>query len=243
MTTIAIDTIENLEIHQGDHYNEVRALETLSRGIHQLYTMIKRRELEFERRCGLNKVVEFSFGIDFDDSRKHLETIACFFHWFGGSVCNFARFVGFILGLEKKLYTRADLGNRDKISTIKKAVDGYVKSVIELENVRVWRNKVGAHPAITDPKVDDNIATLDMSVIFPVTFENRYVVGGLSLMKSDATGSHTSQLPRWSLTEVYESLVPRFWPDFSIPTVDQFQAAVEQPSGPLCDGGDQITVK
>jgi hypothetical protein len=226
MTTI--DTVAKLEIPPGDHFNEVRNLGTLSRGMQQLYFMIKRRELEFERRCGSNKIVMHSFGIDFDGSREHLETIACFFHWFGVSVCNFARLVGFIHGLEKKLFTREDLDIKANYPRIKKVVDSYVNSLIELEKVRVWRNKVGSHFAITDPYQDDNIATLDMSVVFPVTFENRYIVGGWTMMKSNSTGHHTSQLPRWSLTEVFESLVPRYWPNYSIPTVEQLQADVQQ---------------
>jgi len=87
---------------------------------------------------------------------------------------------------------------------------------------------VFGHFAITDPRQEDNIATLDMSVIFPVTFENGfYVVGGLTLMKGNTSGSHTSQLPHWSLTNVFETLTPRFWPDFVIPTVEQMQHAIK----------------
>jgi hypothetical protein len=178
MTTIGIDTVAKLEISPGDHFNEVRTLKTLSRGLYQLYIMVKSRELEFERRCGQNKMIMQSYGIDFDGSRENLEPIACFFHWFGVSVCNFARLVGFINGLEKKLFTREDLDAKANFPKIKKVVDNYANSLIELEKVRVWRNKVSSHFAITDPYPDDNIATLDMSVVFPVSFDNRYIVGG-----------------------------------------------------------------
>jgi hypothetical protein len=232
MPTICIDAVANLNIQPGDHFNELQTVQTLTRGLHQLYTMVKFRELEFERRCGPNKVTMFSLGIDFDGTRDRLDIIACFFHWFGVSVCNFTRLVGFIHGLERKLFTRANLEAKASFKTIKAAVDGYVNSVTELEKVLVWRNKVGAHLAITDPHKDDNVATLDMSVIFPVTFENRYFVGGLTMGKGNPTAFHTSQLPRWSLTEVFESLVPRFWPDCSIPTVEQLRAT------PKPDGGD-----
>ena len=51
-----------------------------------------------------------------------------------------------------------------------------------------------------------------MSVIFPVSFEGRYVVGGMKMTRRDSSGVHESQLPRWSITEVFESLEPRFWP-------------------------------
>jgi hypothetical protein len=232
MQTITIDHVANLDIQPNDHFNELRTLQTLTRGLHQLYRMVKFRELEFERRCGPNRITMTSFGIDFDGTRDRLDIIACFFHWFGVSVCNFTRLVGFIHGLEHKLFTRADLEAKASFKTIKTAVDGYGNSVTELEKVLVWRNKVGAHFAITDPYKDDNIATLDMSVIFPVTFENRYFVGGLTMGKGNPTAVHTSQLPCWSLTEVFESLVPRFWPNYSIPTVEQLRATAKP------DGGD-----
>jgi len=231
MTNVPLDAIAKLEIATSDHFNECRTLQTLFVGLRQLYVMIKRRELEFEWRCGSNKVVVSSLGIDFDGTHAHLDTIACFFHWFGVSVCNYARLVGFIHGLEKKHFARADLGAKASFKTVKTAVDAYVNTVTELEKVQVWRNKVGAHFAITDPYKDDNIATLDMSVIFPVTFEGRYVVGGLTMTRGNATSSHTSQLPCWSVTEVFESLVPRFWPQFTIPTAESLRVAKqEQPA-------------
>ena len=137
MPTISIDDVANLHIQPDDHFNELRTLQTLTRGLHQLYRMVKFRELEFERRCGPNKVTTFSFGLDFDDTRDRLDTIACFFHWFGVSVCNFTRLVGFVHGLERKLFTRADLEVKATYKTIEAAVDGYVNSVTELEKVVV----------------------------------------------------------------------------------------------------------
>jgi hypothetical protein len=231
MTTIALDTIDKLEITPTDYFNEFRTLQTLMGGLHRLYSMIKRRELEFERRCGCIKMTVHSFGMDFDGTRDHLDTIACFFHWFGVSVCNYARLVGFIHGLERKHFARADLTSKTNFKTIKAAVDAYADSVTELKNVQIWRNKVAAHFAITDPYKDDNIATLDMSVVFPVTFEGRYVVGGLTMIRGNSMTSHTSQIPPWSLTEVFESLVPRFWTDCPIPTVEQLQDAIMAQSG------------
>ena len=229
MTAMTIDSIAKLEIQRKEHFNEIRTLQTLTQGIHQLYAMVKHRELEFERRCGANNMVMQSFGIDFDGSRDRLDVIACFFHWFGVSLCNYSRLVGFIHGLETKAFTRATLQDRDSFQDIKVAVDSYVRSVTELEKVQVWRNKVSAHFAITDPRKDDNAATLDMSVIFPITFENRYVVGGLTMTVGDSVNSQTSQLPRWSLTEVFEALMPRYWPGCSIPTVENIQAADGSP--------------
>jgi hypothetical protein len=159
------------------------------------------------------------FGATSNEEQVDLNLIACFFHWFGVSVINYARLVGFIRGLELNQFTRDDLKNSQKSKDISKQVKTYVESVPELASVLIWRNKVAGHFAITDPRPDDNIATLNMSVTFPVTLSNgKYLVGDMSMMMTNASGIHASALPTWSVTEVYESLIPRFWPNVKIST-------------------------
>ena len=76
--------------------------------------------------------------------------------------------------------------------------------------------KVAGHFAITAPIEKDNIATLDMSVMHPLSLENGiYHVGGMTLFKKNSTGEHTSDIPTWSLTKVFDSLGPRYWPNSS----------------------------
>lgn len=115
-------------------------------------------------------------------------------------------------------FTRADLSDKSKFNTVKSSVDDYVENVTELSDVLIWRNKVGAHFAITAPHRSDNISTLDMSVMFPVSFNSgHYYVGEHTLTRTDgAGGRHTSAIPRWSLTEVFENLIPRYWPNIEI---------------------------
>jgi hypothetical protein len=212
---VLLDGIEKLEVEHQKYGNEIRNLRTLSVGLQRLAESIKRPEVHFERQTG-GKLKAFSMGATSRAEEERLNMYACMFHWFGVTVINYARIVGFIRGIEKGLFSRADLIHKTKFDLIGKKISDYVSSIPELANVKVWRNKVSAHPAITDPYGDDNIATLDMSVIFPVTFEGKYVVGGMQLIRNDSTGTHVSALPRWSLTEVFESLIPRFWPNLSI---------------------------
>src|SRR4051794_31342179 len=178
-------------------------------GMKQIATMIKNQEAVFEQAIGKGKSVQY--GATSNEERELLDTIACFYHWFGTSLCNFARLVGFIKGLHEKQFSKTDLRDRAKFESIKKLIDAYVATIDELKPVRVWRNKVFAHFAVTDPFKDDNVATLDMSVIFPVSFDGRYVVGGMKMTRKNSSGVHESQLPRWSITEVFETLEPRFW--------------------------------
>jgi hypothetical protein len=216
---VLLDGVERLEVPTTPYANEIRNLRTLSIGLCRLAEMIKPREMRFQEQTGGNLVVSMYGGTTPEESDQ-LDLIACTFHWFGVTICNYARLVGFVRGLERGDFTRSDLaavGDKAKIEAIKRSITGYVSMVSELANVKVWRDKVSAHPAITDPRKDDNIATLDMSVIFPVSFENGlYVVGGITLIKKNSTGSHRSELPQWSLTQVFESLIPRYWPNLAL---------------------------
>ena len=68
--------------------------------------------------------------------------------------------------------------------------------------------------------------TLDMTVMYPVTFEGRYNVGAMTLSKGNSKERHVSDLPKWSLTEVFESLIPRYWPTLRF---EEASAPAEQP--------------
>ncbi len=206
-----LDGVERVEVDRDLHANEISSLRTLFNGLNELCSSIKRREIGFAKAGG-DKFKVMMIGGTTDAEKHALDVTACMFHWFGLSVCNYARLAGFIRGLHNGDFSRSDLTDRKTVEKAKRSIDSYVSSVAELANVRVWRNKVFAHFAITDPYKDDNISTLDMSVIFPVTFEGRYYVGSLALTRKNSTGTHTSALPRWSMTEVFESLIPRFWP-------------------------------
>ncbi len=214
---VKIDLLEGIEVNRQDYLNEIVTLRTLLMGLKQLSTMVKCKEVAFANGGG-DKIKVMSFGATSPKEQEFLDTVACFFHWFGISVCNYVRLVGFIRGLARGDFVRADLKDSTKFKQVKSSIDAYVVSVGEIEAVRVWRNKVFAHFAITDPYKDDNIATLDMSIIFPITFEGIYVVGGMTMTRKDASGTYVSDLPRWSLTEVFESLIPRYWPELSFQT-------------------------
>lgn len=211
MSQVLLDGVENLVAEANDHANEIGTLQMLQHGLMSLATAIKRREMQYAE---ITKKMKFTFmGATNERELTDLRMIACFFHWFGVSVCNYARLVGFIRGLEKKQFTRNDLQAVTAFKGISKEIKAYVEGISELADVLVWRNKVAGHFAITDPRADDNIATLNMSVMHPVSLENGiYYVGGFTLTQSNPSGTHTSALPMWSVTQVFESLMPRFWP-------------------------------
>jgi len=194
---------------------------------------LKERELAWERQTA-GSVKFHSYGLDIDGTKGKLDLIACFFHWFGVSICNYARLVGFIRGLSVGEFTRGDFNDRAKFQNIQSSVDAYLRDLSELSDVLVWRNKVGAHFAITAPRKSDNVSTLDMSVMFPVTFsDGRYRVGELTLTRKNAVGTQTSAIPCWSVTEVFDRLVPRYWATMA----EASETQTGQSENPSANGG------
>jgi hypothetical protein len=124
---------------------------------------------------------------------------------------------GYIVAREQGHITDIDLQLEPERKKIKKACDNYVKTLPEIQEVLKWRNKISAHFALTDPRKDDNIATLEASIIYPVGFEvDRFRTGTMIFSRGDSTVNHESEIPRWSLTELFEELINRFWPDVTL---------------------------
>lgn len=216
MEMITFDYIDKISLDSNQCFNESRTLHILFVGLLQIADSLKQREAAWDQQNAGGAKFQI-YGLDMDGTKSRLDLIACYFHWFGVSICNYTRLIGFIRGLSVGDFSRSDLKDATRFKSISKSIDHYVQNVPELASVLAWRNKVGAHFAITDPRKEDNVATLDMSVMFPVTFTNGlYRVGELTLTKKTSTGTHTSNLPCWSLTEVFESLILRYWPHITI---------------------------
>ena len=142
MPMLTLDAVAGIMVDSNDYFNECRTLQMLSTGLMGLAENLKRREVAWEQQTA-GKVKLHVYGLDIDGTKGNLDLIACFFHWFGVSVCNFVRLVGFIRGLSTSDFTRADLADPARFRDVNAAVDAYVGSVRELSDVLVWRNKVG----------------------------------------------------------------------------------------------------
>jgi hypothetical protein len=87
--------------------------------------------------------------------------------------------------------------------------------------VKYWRDKVGAHAAMADPRKDNSLALLLASVTYAITASNgRFHVGvGAHLVfplgsRTEPESVHTWE--SWSITETFDRLSSRFWPDASL---------------------------
>lgn len=206
-----IDTVNSIEIEISQYNNELQSLTHLQSGLIYLYNNVK----HIETKITLENPDLISFSLNaIGLPNEVFNLLPGFFHWYGISICNYARLIGFLVSREQGLITDSDLYPQPNIKKIKYHCDTYIKSINEIEQILKWRNKVAAHFALTDPRFDDNIATMEASIIYPVSFvDNRFMTGAEIYGRSDGNNLFESAIPQWSLTESFELIARRYWPE------------------------------
>ena len=147
--TFVIDKILDIKISPEKYNNEFNALMQLKAGMIALYNNIRPTEAQILQQTQGKQV--FFFGESNLVPQEITNLLPCFFHWFGNSLCNYARLTGYIVAREQGHVTDADLQLEPERKKIKEACDSYVKTLPEIQEVLRWRNKVSAHFALTDP--------------------------------------------------------------------------------------------
>lgn len=137
--------------------------------------------------------------------------VPCAFNWFSVTLVNYLRLVALVQLMNANSWKSCALADPSNRSTIKAHCTNFVKTAVP--EVHLWRNKVAAHFAATDPFHDDNLGTLEQSIMNPVTYQFPYYHVGVLHWH---TSGVTSQLPSWALTKVYEDLGTRFWPELKL---------------------------
>ena len=187
-----MDHVENLELLDEDaeqHFNELRSLHRLRIGLSYLDYQVQKIEAEARERLNAKDNVVHSFGNDPRLEGIPQDLVACAFDWYSVTACTFVRLVGWLV----------NGGN-----TVR--ADEYLRRV--LPEVSVWRNKVGAHLALTDPRKEDTPLDLARSVMFPLSFfEDAFYADALLVF-----GSPTRPHRKWSLTHTHRQLSSRYWP-------------------------------
>lgn len=211
-----IDHIHPIAIPREERGNELSTLGYLKYGLGTLASQVAKIESPFQEKERVENIrIGFSGNHpDLPPGAAHI--LPCFFHWFGVSICNYARLAGFLGGLAEGKYDQLAIEDPTKFRLITEHCDDYVESISELAPVVAWRNKVAAHFAITAPrKATDNPALLDASVMYPVGYlEGRIRVGMMTFSRTDSQGNmHEGRMDPWSVTEVFEKLCLRYWPD------------------------------
>lgn len=140
--------------------------------------------------------------------------VPCAFNWFSVTLVNYLRLVGLVQLMNSNGWKSSALADPVNRTTIKSHCTAYVKAAVP--EVFGWRNKVAAHFAATDPFHDDNLGTLEHSLMSMVEFQYPHYHVGLGKW---SIGSDVSQLPNWALTKIYEDLSARYWPEIQLPPV------------------------
>jgi hypothetical protein len=192
-----IDHIANLKLSDEQEkwqFNELSSLAYLATGLRFLYEQVQSVEAEVIKRLPKDKRISI-FGDAPEMQGINQDLVACAFHWYAVTVCNYVKMVGWL----------ANNGNSS-------GARDYMQCV--LPQVYLWRHKVAAHFAIIDPRSGDNAADLAMSVMFPISFDNdAFYTGSLTLtITKDGRQNRSRQDMRWSLTHTHSDLIPRYWP-------------------------------
>lgn len=207
-----VDKILDISVDFDKYSNEINALLQLREGMILLYNIVKPAELDLAKKYEGAQLT--SFGRIPDLPQNLFKLLPCFFHWFGNTLYNYARLAGYIVAREQNNINETDVQLEPNKVVIRNACQNYIKNLSEIQEVVKWRHKVSAHFALTDPRSDDNISTMEASIIYPVSFEiDRFKTGVFSFGKFNDNISYTSEIPKWSLTYVFEILTDRFWPN------------------------------
>ena len=192
------------------------ALFYLRDGLHWLATAVRQRELQIIREQGAT--IAMMPGSEIPD----MGLLSCASGWFCLSLTNYLRIIALCqLLVDSGVGIEQIPGGRKQVS---KHCKDFVSDIVP--EVQRWRNKVSAHPAITDPRSKDNVATLAASVMWPISYKRPYLK-----VRALILGHHSgdmSQLPEWSVTQVFEELAPRFWPEL---TLDELPKIAEDDMG------------
>ena len=191
---------------QSPPFGNYQAFKSSYEGLRTLAGTVR----EFERRYiasdphAEHVVLHMSSGVP--------DLVPCAFNWFSVTLVNYLRLVALVQLMNDKKWKSPDLANPANRSAIRTHCTNYVRAAVP--EVYMWRNKVAAHFAATDPFHDDNLGTLEQSIMSAVEFKYPYYHVGLGKW---STQGETSELPTWALTKVYEDLRSRYWPEVQLP--------------------------
>ena len=203
---IVLDSIQGICLDTSNPpFDNYQAFKSSYEGLRTLAGVVR----EFERKYIASD--PYAANVVMHVSSNVPSLVPCAFNWFSTTLVNYLRLVALVDLMTQNSWKSKDLVESVNAPIIKAHCKAYVSTVAP--EVYLWRNKVAAHFAATDPFRDDNLGTLEHSIMNPVSFKYPYYyVGGLKKI----AGTAESELPTWALTETYELLAPRLWPEVQL---------------------------
>ena len=205
---ITLDNVKNIQLDENNSpLNNYQALNYLPLGLHAMACTVREEEVRlYPSKISLNLINSSGRTAERD------ALFACYFNWFSTSIVNYVRLVGLIDIMIQRRWVSSDIKYPENRETVKEHCVKYVKEVIP--EIHRWRNKIAAHFAITAPDKEDNLGTLEYSIMNPICYKKPYFrMGAFTWSKM----GEQSDLPEWALTETFEKLAPRYWPEAKLP--------------------------
>lgn len=201
---IVLDYLNQIKLDPANPpFNNYQALYANAAGLKILADSVREQERQYLTKDPFAEHVVLDMGMV-----PIPPLVPCAFNWFATTLVNYLRLVALVDLMKQNNWKSAALSEPANRGAIKSHCSAFVESAAP--EIYLWRNKVAAHFAATDPFHDDNLGTLEQSIMNPVTYRfPHYYVGMLKW----TTQGETSDLPMWSLTKAYEDLGPRFWPE------------------------------
>jgi len=152
------------------------------------------------------------------------------FFWYATSITNYFRLVFFIEFTNLNNLKQNEIEQTEIKRDIKKHIKDRLQETIP--EIVKWRNKVGAHYALTDPRNDDNLVTLINSVL-PVSYKRPFFTTGFYSFKNQfMPEGEVSQIPTWSITKEFDRLREEYFftaTDHQFLKIIQFEAVRKFP--------------
>lgn len=208
MAIITLDHVENIQLDENNSpLDNYQALDYLKLGLNAMACTVRDEEVRlYPSKISLNLLNSSGRAAERD------ALFACYFNWFSTSIVNYVKLVGLIDIMTGRRWVSSDIKDAKNREEVRKHCVNYVNRVIP--EIHLWRHKIAAHFAITDPRREDNLGTLEYSIMNPICYKKPYFrMGAFSWSKS----GEQSSLPEWALTETFEKLRPRFWPEAKLP--------------------------
>lgn len=214
-----IDTVAGFSLPANTYHNELGTIYSLWCGLSFIAGQVSWLENVARNSPGGSSLVCFSADLEssFGLPAGANSLLPCFYHWFGNTVVNMVRMIGLLRGRQDGVLDEPPYSGNGSRKKIKTYCSNYVEAVSEIKEVLVWRNKVFAHFAVTDPFATDNLALLEQNSFYPVSYSNgKLPVGAWQVFHGDFDPSSNlpplgaSGLPSWALTEVAEKLTERY---------------------------------
>ena len=206
---VILDHLDSIVVSRDVHHNSLNVLRSLDIGMFHLATFTRQREVAVLEIHGAGKVVHL-----FQITDETL-LLGCVFDWFSISLVNYLRLVKLMHVMERNDWGIGQLQDKQVQKELKGACLTYVRDVVP--EVYQWRNKIAAHRAAVDPQ-DDNLTTLAFSTMPAVAYQSPFY--GVGYLKLFMGRGGELDIDAWALTEKYESLAPRYWPDRRLPKLD-----------------------